>query len=86
MKKGVSDQIDLGPNVRAKKKEMIMSFEQEQMDDLIDAIRRIAHGGVSGPTGLEALTMALCGSGLFGGSPGFRYGRLPTCPMGGAAT
>jgi hypothetical protein len=42
-----------------------MGFEREQMDDLIDAVGRIAHGGVSGPTGLEALTMA-----LIGGHPG----------------
>lgn len=41
-----------------------MGFEQEQIDDLTTAIKRIAYGD-SFPTGLEALTMA-----LIGGRPG----------------
>lgn len=33
-------------------------------DGLVSAVRAIAHGGVSGPTGLEMLAMAIAGVGL----------------------
>lgn len=34
-------------------------MNEEQFDALIDAVRAIAHGSVSGPTGLELVAMAL---------------------------
>jgi len=36
----------------------------EQIEKLIEALTRIAHGGTSGPTGLEALAMAIAGERL----------------------
>lgn len=43
---------------------------KEELDEILDigkgiedALSRIASGGNSGPTGLEAVTMALCGEG-----------------------
>lgn len=41
---------------------------EQTLDDLVSAVRSIAHGPVSGPTGLEALSMAIAGSGEFGSS------------------
>jgi hypothetical protein len=52
----------------------------EQVKELITAIRRIAHGGQDGPTGLEMLAMAIGGEG-----PG--WGGLPSAISGsGEAT
>jgi hypothetical protein len=35
------------------------------MESLTAAVRAIAHGPTSGPTGLEALAMSICGGGTF---------------------
>ena len=40
-----------------------MNMTEEQINNLLYGIRDISHGGVSGPKGLEAVTMALGGSG-----------------------
>ena len=37
-----------------------------QIDSLLGAISTISHGGISGPTGFEALTMAIGGEGMPG--------------------
>ena len=37
----------------------------EQIDQLITALTRLAYGTASGPTGLEALSMAIAGNGLY---------------------
>jgi len=39
-------------------------MNKEQLEQLITAITRIAYGSVSGPTGLEALSMSIAGEGL----------------------
>lgn len=44
-----------------------MAISKDNFDELVTAIRLIAHGGQSGPTGLEMLSMAVDGA---GGSPG----------------
>lgn len=40
-------------------------MKDDQAKEVADAIRAIAHGGLSGPGGLEALAMSLAGSGQF---------------------
>jgi hypothetical protein len=42
---------------------------KDQVDSLIDSVRRIAYGGTEGPTGLEALSMSLVGPGTPGDYP-----------------
>lgn len=41
---------------------------EEQIEKLLVEIRNISHGGQSGPMGIEALVMALIGSGELGSS------------------
>ena len=36
----------------------------EQIESIITALTKIAHGGTAGPTGFEALAMAIAGDGL----------------------
>ena len=38
---------------------------REQTEKLIEALTRLAYGTASGPTGLEALSMAIAGNGLY---------------------
>jgi hypothetical protein len=38
----------------------------QTLESLASAVRSISHGDVHGPTGLEMLTMAICGDGSFG--------------------
>jgi hypothetical protein len=40
--------------------------EPDFRSELVSAVRAIAHGPVSGPTGLEAVCMALAGEGPIG--------------------
>lgn len=40
-------------------------MKDEQVKEIAEAIRVIAHGGLSGPTGLEALAMSLAGEGPY---------------------
>jgi hypothetical protein len=40
-------------------------IENNDLSELAAAVRAIAHGGTSGPTGLEMLTMAIVGDGAF---------------------
>ena len=37
--------------------------EHHDLTELTTAVRAIAHGSISGPTGLEAVTMAIAGEG-----------------------
>jgi hypothetical protein len=41
-----------------------VTITKEQFDELVSAVRAIAHGSLSGPTGLEMLAMSFAGEGL----------------------
>jgi hypothetical protein len=49
-------------------------FTDEQVDKIVEAIRRLSYGSQSGPTGMESVAMAIGGEGAPGADGGLKAG------------